>query len=150
MKRQPLTGWRAGSSILGIAAVVGLLSALLVTAVAWGIGTETTALSALAGALVVFGVLIVGILGISVVVAGDARLSMAGAAVVYIGQIVLIVAALLALRGAPWMEGRAFAIAAIVQVLVMQVAQVIGYQRGRHELDLTAAGPTANRSEVAP
>lgn len=132
MRRQPLTGWKAGSSILQVAAIVGLLSALLITAVAWGIGTETTALSALTGAAVVFVVLLVGILGISAVVAGDTNLSMAGAAIVYTGQIILIIAALLVLRDRDWMDGRAFAIAAVAQVLVMQVAQVIGYNRGRH------------------
>ncbi|MDO5503433.1 MAG: hypothetical protein Q4G67_09705 [Actinomycetia bacterium] len=132
MRRQPLTGWRAGTSILGVAAVVGLLSMLVITTAAWIVGTEHTALSALTGAVVVFVVLLVGILGISVVLAGDANLSMAGAAIVYIGQIVLIVAALVALRGQDWMQGRAFAIGAIVQVIVMQVAQVVGYSRGRH------------------
>lgn len=132
MRRQPLTGWRSGTSILGVAAVVGLLSMLAITTVAWIVGTEHTALSALTGTLVVYVVLLVGILGISAVVAGDANLSMAGAAIVYIGQILLIVAALLALRGQEWMQGRAFAIGAIVQVIVMQVAQVVGYSRGRH------------------
>jgi len=135
MRRQPLAGWKAGSSILGVAAVVGLLSALVITAVAWPIGSENTALSALTGTLVVYVVLLVGVVGISAVVAGDSNLSMAGAAVVYIGQIVLIVAALLALRDRAWMDGRAFAIAAVAQVLVMQVAQVIGYNRGRHIVD---------------
>lgn len=134
MRRQPLTGWRSGTSILGVAAVVGLLSMLAITTVAWIVGTEHTALSALTGTLVVYVVLLVGILGISAVVAGDANLSMAGAAIVYIGQIILIVAALLLLRDRDWMDGQAFAIAAIAQVLVMQVAQVIGYNRGRHLL----------------
>src|SRR5690606_40393464 len=102
MRRQPLTGWKAGSSILRVAAVVGLASALLITVIAWMIGTETTALSALTGAGVVLIVLVVGILGISVVLAGDTNLSMAGAAIVYIGQIILIVAALLVLRDSEW------------------------------------------------
>ena len=105
MRRQPLTGWRAGTSILGVAAVVGLLSILVITTVAWIVGTEHTALSALTGTLIVYVVLLLGILGISAVLAGDANLSMAGAAIVYIGQILLIVAALLALRGQEWMQG---------------------------------------------
>ena len=144
MRRQPLTGWRAGTSILSVAAVVGLLSMLVITTVAWILGTEATALSALTGTIVVYAVLLVGILGISVVLAGDANLSMAGAAIVYIGQILLIVAALLVLRGQDWMQGRAFALGAIVQVIVMQVAQVLGYSRGRHvvtaELPAEATG----------
>ena len=146
MRREPLTGWRAGSSILAVAALVGLASMFIITVAAWLIGTENTALSALTGTAVVFVVLLVGILGISVVVAGDANLSMAGAAVVYIGQIVLIVGALLALRNVDWMEGRAFAIGAIVQVIVMQVAQVLGYNRGRHIV--TASLPAENASSA--
>ena len=137
MRRQPLTGWKAGSAILRVAAVVGALSALVITVTAWVLGTEETALSALTGAAVVFVVLLAGILGISAVVAGDTNLSMAGAAIVYIGQIILIIAALLVLRDREWMDGRAFAIAAVAQVLVMQVAQVIGYTRGRHIVSAT-------------
>lgn len=150
MRRQPLTGWKAGSSILRVAAVVGLASALLITVIAWMIGTETTALSALTGAGVVLIVLVVGILGISVVLAGDTNLSMAGAAIVYIGQIILIVAALLVLRDSEWMDGRAFAIAAVAQVLVMQVAQVIGYNRGRHIItaDLPTDDSVSHTAEI--
>lgn len=132
MRRQPLTGWKAGSSILRAALVAGLVSALVLTTIAWALGDEHSALSALAGTVTVLIVLTVGILGISAVVAGDANLSMAGAAIVYIGQILLIVAVLLTLRDRAWMDGRAFALAAIGQVIVMQVAQVIGYNRGRH------------------
>jgi hypothetical protein len=132
-------GARAGSSILRHAAVAGLAGAILTVALAWtGWGREA-GLSALAGSLVVLVVLLLGLLGISVVVAGDTGLSMAGAAVVYIGQIILIVAALLVLRDREWLDGRAFAIAAVVQVLVMQVAQVVGYNRGRHAVDAPLA-----------
>jgi hypothetical protein len=132
-------GARAGSSILRHAAVAGLAGAILTVALAWtGWGREA-GLSALAGSLVVLVVLLLGLLGISVVVAGDTGLSMAGAAVVYIGQIILIVAALLVLRDRDWLDGRAFAIAAVVQVLVMQVAQVVGYNRGRHAVDAPLA-----------
>jgi hypothetical protein len=132
-------GARAGGSILRHAAAAGLACAILTVALAWtGWGREA-GLSALAGSLVVLVVLLVGLLGISVVVAGDAGLSMAGAAVVYIGQIILIVAALLVLRDRDWLDGRAFAIAAVVQVLVMQVAQVVGYNRGRHAVDAPLA-----------
>lgn len=139
MARQPLTGWRAGSSILRYAVVAGSVGVVLATAVAWSVAGEQAALSAAAGAGVVFAVLTIGLLAISMVLAGDVALSMAGAAVVYIGQIILIVTALLVLRERDWLDGRAFAIAAIGQVLLMQVAQVLGYNRGRHELDLAGA-----------
>lgn len=132
MHRQPLTGWRAGTSILRVAGLVGLVMLVVIVAFAGVVGGANSAVSALTGASVVFVVMMAGIVGISIVVAGDANLSMAGAATVYIGQIILIVAALLVLRNQEWMVGRAFAIGAIAQVLAMQVAQVIGYNRGRH------------------
>ena len=49
------------------------------------------ALSALAGAATVFVILVVGLLGITAVVLGPAATSMAGAGVVYLGQLILIV-----------------------------------------------------------
>lgn len=131
---------QAGGSILRSAMAAGGVGLVVLTAVGWAVSGERAGLSALAGAGVVLVVLTVGLVGITAVVAADVALSMAGAAVVYIGQIVLIVAALLVLRERDWLDGRAFALAAIAQVLVMQVAQVVGYNRGRHIVD--AAPPT--------
>lgn len=145
--RQSHTGWRAGGSILRYATVAGLGGLLAAGLVAALVGQRATVLSALAGALVVLLVIDIGLLAISAVVASEVSLSMAGAAVVYIGQIVLIVAALLVLRDRDWLDGRAFAFAAIGQVLLMQVAQVIGYSRGRQLLD---ASPTAIGRDGAP
>lgn len=135
MRQSPHSGWRAGGSILRYATVAGLGGLLAAGLVAALVGDGGTALSALAGALVVLLVVDTGLLAISAVVASDVSLSMAGAAVVYIGQIVLIVSALLVLRDRDWLDGRAFALAAIGQVLLMQVAQVIGYSRGRQLVD---------------
>lgn len=132
-----------GGSILGHALVAGLLGVVLATLTAFALGGESAARSAAAGAGVVLVVLVVGLVGISAVLAADAALSMAGAAVVYIGQIILIVAALLLLREREWLDGRAFAIAAVAQVLVMQVAQVIGYTRGRQVVDADLPAPAS-------
>lgn len=100
----------------------------------WAYAGEKAALSALAGAALVLVVLTVGLLGITAVVMGPAATSMAGAGVVYLGQLILVVAAILALRGADWLEGRPFALSAVVQTLIMQVGQVAGYVRARHEV----------------
>ena len=134
-------GRRPGGSILGHAVVAGLAGVVVATLTAGALRGEEAAWSALAGAGVVLVVLVVGLVGITAVLAADAALSMAGAAVVYIGQIILIVAALLVLRERDWLDGRAFAIAAVVQVLVMQVAQVVGYSRGRQVVDADLPGP---------
>lgn len=43
-------------------------------------------------------------------------------------------AAVLALRGADWLDGRPFALSAIAQTVLMQVGQIVGYARARHEI----------------
>lgn len=138
---------QAGGSILRSAMAAGGVGLVVLTAVGWAVSGERAGLSALAGAGVVLVVLTVGLVGITAVVAADVALSMAGAAVVYIGQIVLIVAALLVLRERDWLDGRAFALAAIAQVLVMQVAQVVGYNRGRHIVDAALPTPGSTPEE---
>lgn len=90
------------------------------------------ALSALAGSLLAFVVILVGLLAISLVVAGDPGASMAGAGVVYLGQLILLVAAMLVLREAAWLDGTITAVSAIVATVVLQVGQLTGYVRARH------------------
>ena len=65
-------------------------------------------------------------------VAGDPAVSMAGAGVVYLGQLILLVGALLALHGASWLEGDITAFSAVVATVVLQAGQVTGYVRSRH------------------
>lgn len=90
------------------------------------------ALSALAGSLLAFVVILVGLVAISLVVAGDPGASMAGAGVVYLGQLILLVAAMLVLREAAWLDGTITAVSAIVATVVLQVGQLTGYVRARH------------------
>lgn len=116
------------------ALVPGMIALLALAGAFWAYAGERAALSALAGAGLVLVVLTVGLVGITAVVMGPAATSMAGAGVVYLGQLVLIVAAVLALRGADWLDGRPFALSAIAQTVVMQVGQIVGYARARHEI----------------
>lgn len=116
------------------ALVPGMVSLPLFAGIVWAYAGERAALSALAGAALVLVVLTVGLLGITAVVMGPAATSMAGAGVVYLGQLILIAAAVLVLRGVDWLDGRPFALSAIAQTLVMQVGQVTGYVRARHEI----------------
>lgn len=116
------------------ALVPGMLALPVLAGAFWAYAGEQAALSALAGAATVFVILVVGLLGITAVVLGPAATSMAGAGVVYLGQLILIVTVVLALRGVDWLDGRAFALSAIAQTLVMQVGQVVGYVRSRHEI----------------
>ncbi|GAA6524615.1 hypothetical protein IDVR_04090 [Intrasporangium sp. DVR] len=114
-----------------------LLSAVsvpVITLGAWLLRGADGMASALIGAGVAVAFFVVGGLGMRAVIAGEAALSMAGALVVYIGQLIALVAVFLVLRGADWLDGRAFAAAAIIQTLVWQVGQVVGFRRGRHEI----------------
>jgi membrane protein implicated in regulation of membrane protease activity len=67
-------------------------------------------------------------------VAGEPALSLPGAFVVYLGQLIALVAVLLVLRGADWVDGPTFAAVAVVATLVWQVGQVLGFRRARHEI----------------
>lgn len=116
------------------ALVPGMIALPVLAGTFWAYAGEAAALSALAGAALVLVVLTVGLLGITAVVMGPAATSMAGAGVVYLGQLILIAAAVLVLRGVDWLDGRPFAVSAIAQTLAMQVGQIVGYLRARHEM----------------
>lgn len=121
-------------SMLRTSLLLSAASVPVIAVVAWLWRGQTGALSALIGALVVVGFFIVGHFGVRAVVAGEPGLSIAGAFVVYLGQLITLVAVFLVLRRAGWLDGRAFAAGAIVQTLVWQVGQVVGFRRGRHEI----------------
>jgi hypothetical protein len=117
----------------------------VIVLVAWLVRGGTGALSALVGVLLAVAFFSLGHLGIKAVVAGEPGLSIAGAFVVYLGQLIALVAAFLVLRRAGWVDGPPFVAAVVVQTLVWQVAQVVGFRRGRHEIypdvTLPKAGP---------
>lgn len=113
-----------------------LISGLAGTAVLTSVGAVAKgaegALSAFTGSVLAFVVILVGLLAISLVVQGDTALSMAGAGLVYFGQLILLVAALLALHGSPWLDGTIAAVSALVATVLLQIGQVTGYVRSRH------------------
>jgi hypothetical protein len=114
--------------------VLAAASVPVIAVVAWLWRGQTGGLSALVGALVVVGFFVIGHFGVRAVVAGEPGLSIAGAFVVYLGQLITLGAVFLVLRQAGWVDGRAFAVGAIVQTVVWQVGQVVGFRRGRHEI----------------
>lgn len=125
-RRTPVQGMRRGVLVSGVAGTIALT---IVGAMAKG---ADGALSALAGSLLAFVVILVGLLAITVIVAGDPAVSMAGAGVVYLGQLILLAGALLVLHGASWLEGDITAFSAVVATVVLQAGQVTGYVRSRH------------------
>jgi len=133
-RRSPVQGMRRGVIVAGVA---GTLVLTLVGALTKG---SDGALSALAGSLLAFVVILVGLLAISLVVSGDPGASMAGAGVVYLGQLILLVATIAVLRETAWLEGTLAAVSAIVATVLLQVGQLAGYVRSRHVI-YPQAGP---------
>jgi hypothetical protein len=129
-------------SMLLTSLVLSAASVPVIALVAWLWRGQTGALSALVGALVVVGFFVLGHFGVRAVVAGEPGLSIAGAFVVYLGQLITLVVVFLVLRRAGWLDGRAFAAGAIVQTLVWQVGLVVGFRRGRHEIYPDVTLPT--------
>ncbi|MHA7124944.1 hypothetical protein ACRTEC_00930 [Janibacter indicus] len=128
-RRSPVPGMRRGVLVSGLCGTVALTIAGAVAKGADG------ALSALAGALLSFVVMLLGLLAISAVVAGDPGASMAGAGLVFMGQLIILVAAIALLRQQPSLDGPVIAAAAIVEVVLIQVGQLRGYVRARHAID---------------
>lgn len=127
-RRSPVPGMRRGVLVAGVAGT------LLITFGGYLVAGTDGALSALAGSLLAFVVMLLGVLAISFVVAGDAGASMAGAGLVFMGQIIVLIAAIGLLRGAAWLDGPITAAATIIEVVLIQVGQLTGYVRARHEL----------------
>ncbi|MCA0336775.1 MAG: hypothetical protein LCH66_07885 [Actinobacteria bacterium] len=112
-------------------ALVGLVGAVLAAVLApllWGLSALWSAVTATVVTALFF---VIGVLGIRAVIGGAPGLSLAGAFVVYLGQLILLAAALLALSRTGWIHGRAFALGAIVQALAWQVGLVMGFARAR-------------------
>ncbi|WP_068262524.1 hypothetical protein [Janibacter limosus] len=125
-RRSPVQGMRRGVLVAGLVGTALLTIGGAVTA------GEDGALSALAGSLLAFFVVVTGLVAISLIVAGDVGTSMAGAGVVYLGQLIILFAAVAVLREMPWLDGRTAALSAIVSTVVLQAGVVAGYVRGRH------------------
>lgn len=121
-------------SMLRISLALSLLSVPVLVLGTWLVRGGLGALTALVAALVVVAFFTLGHVGVKAVVAGETGLSMAGAFVVYLGQLIALVFVFLVLRRAGWVDGPAFAVVAVAQTLVWQVGQILGFRRGRHEI----------------
>lgn len=122
------------AAMLRGAVVPSLLAVPVITGIAWAWRGEHGALSALVGALVAFVIFGVGLFAIKKVVDGQPGFSMAGAMVVYFGQLIALLFVIILLRDASWLDGRAFAGAVLAEGLVWQIGQITGFLRGRHQI----------------
>jgi len=126
--RAPIAAMLRGALVPSVVAVP------VITGIAWAWRGEHGALSALVGALVALVIFGVGLLAIRKVVEGQPAFSIAGALVVYFGQLIAVLFVIVALRGATWLDGRAFAAAVLAEGLVWQMGQITGFLRGRHQI----------------
>lgn len=116
------------------AVVPSLVAVPVITALAWTWRGEYGGLTALVGALVAFVIFGVGLVAIKMVVDGLPAFTIAGALVVYFGQLIAVLFVMVLLRGSSWFDGRAFAAGVIAEGLVWQIGQITGFLRGRHQI----------------
>lgn len=127
-RRTPFVGMLRG------VALAGMIGTLVIATAGWALRGERGGLSALVGAGLAFVVILFGLLAMRLVISGEPGASMAGAFVVYIGQLVILAAAVLGLGGSDWVDGPALGVAAIAETVLLQVGQIGGYVRARHVL----------------
>lgn len=109
------------------ALVVGLLAAV----VSWWTHAESGALSALIATVVTASFFAAGAWGLRFILGGGAGLALAGALVVYLGQLIAVTAAFLAIRQLAWVESIPFALTAIAVTITWQVGAIAGFSRAR-------------------
>jgi len=129
------------------AVLPALVAVPVITGVAWGWRGEHGVLSALVGALVAFVIFGVGLVSIKMVVDGQPGFSLAGAMVVYFGQLIAVVFVIVLLRDISWLDGRAFAAAVVAEGLIWQIGLITGFLRGRHQI---YDGPSVETPEGGP
>lgn len=106
----------------------------VITGIAWAWRGESGAVSALLGTLVAVVIFGIGLVAIKLVVDGEPAFSLAGAMVVYFGQVILVAFVIVLLRGVSWLDGRSFAAAVVAEGLVWQIGQIAGFLRARHQI----------------
>ncbi|KNX36618.1 hypothetical protein [Luteipulveratus halotolerans] len=130
------------AGMVRVALMLAMVALPVIVVVAWIWRDEDGALGALVGWLIAVVFFTVGLFALKVVMAGPAGPTMAGAFVVYLGQLILLVGAVLVLRRETWYDGRALAGSAIATTVVWQIGQILGYVRAR-QLAFPDADPSA-------
>lgn len=128
--RAPLPAMLRGGAV--VTASVGAVIALAV-GLAWG---PVAALNAAGAALVVLLTFAGGVWALAALLGtGDPRatsgIAMAGAFVVYGGQLIALTVLALALHSQPWVDRTAIAIGGLSAVVAWQVGHIAGFARSR-------------------
>ena len=109
------------------AMVVGLLAA----GVSWWTHAEYGALSSLVATVVTLAFFAGGTWGLRFILGGGAGLALAGALVVYLGQLIAVTAAFFVLRQLAWVQPIPFALSAIAVTITWQIGAIAGFSRAR-------------------
>lgn len=113
------------------AVLPGLLVTLVAGVVAWALRGEWAALSALVGGGLGVGLFLVGLLGITGVVAGPAAASMAGAFALLACQLVVGFLILYLLSRLAWTDMLALGVSFLAAGMAFQVGSIAGYAGAR-------------------
>ncbi len=145
--RKPLASRGPFASMLRGAVLPSLAGIPVITGIAWAWSGERWALSALVGTLLAFVVFAFGLVAIKIVVDGQPGFSLAGAMVVYLGQLITVVFVILLLRDVSWLDGRVFAATVVAEGLIWQIGLITGFLRGRHQV---FDGPSVQSPQGGP
>lgn len=124
-ERGPIGAMTRVGIVIGVVVAIG---AGIIAAALWG---SDALWSSVVASVVTMGFFILGMVGMRFIMYGAPGLSLAGAFVIYLGQIVVLVAVLLGLSRLAWVHGQAFTVSAIAQTLAWQVGVVVGFLRAR-------------------
>lgn len=119
------------NAMIRTGATVGVVTAVLLAVVSvlvWGMATLSSALTASA---VTMGFFLLGMTGMKFLLGGAAGISLAGAFVVYLGQLILLAVTLVALSRLGTIHPMSFVLNAIGQALAWQAGVVVGFTRAR-------------------
>jgi ATP synthase protein I len=109
------------------AMVIGLVAA----GVFWASHGEHGALSSLMATVVTLAFFAGGTWGLRFILGGGAGLALAGALVVYLGQLIAVTAVFLVLRQLAWVQPMPFALSAIAVTITWQIGAIVGFSRAR-------------------
>jgi len=107
--------------------VIGLVAA----GVFWASHGEHGALSSLMATVVTLAFFAGGTWGLRFILGGGAGLALAGALVVYLGQLIAVTAVFLVLRQLAWVQPMPFALSAIAVTITWQIGAIVGFSRAR-------------------
>lgn len=113
-------------------------------------GGGSGALGSLLGVIVATTFFSVGLAVMARLAGGSPVAFLAAAMAVYLGQILFLAVVIIVLADAPWLDGAAFALSALVVTLAWQLFQVRAFLRMRKPVYDVAAQPRSPSASAGP